>query len=231
MQHILDLFRSYLPEPHASLMNGILLGVPLETTLSFQNKLKIVGLMHIVVLSGMNITILSSIVLSTSVRFIGRKYAILCTIVIICLFIKVVGVQPPVIRAAIMGITSLIGLLLGRKTISLYTLCVSAIIMLVIWPQWLFSISFQLSFAATFGIILFSRYEETTKVTEQSTMIKSVMNYIYEEFRLSASAQMFTAPILFYYFRQISFISPLANILVSWLISPLMIIGISNDRC
>jgi predicted membrane metal-binding protein len=52
------------------------------------------------------------------------------------------------------------------------------------------------------------------------------MNYIYEEFRLSASAQMFTAPILFYYFRQISFISPLANILVSWLISPLMIIGI-----
>jgi predicted membrane metal-binding protein len=62
-----------------------------------------------------------------------------------------------------MGILSLFAILTGRKAVSLYILFTSFIITTIFSPQSLGSISFQLSYAATLGIILFSR---TTKVKE-----------------------------------------------------------------
>ncbi len=220
MDHFTSLINSYLPEPHASLLNGIVLGVDLQTTYTFKDQLKNVGLIHIVVLSGMNITLLSAVILQTVIPLFGRKTATLFTIVSIIAFVWFVGVEPPVVRAAIMGILSLIGLMFGRKTIALYTLFLTSVICLIIWPEWLTSISFQLSFGATLGIILFGN----VMPEEQSS--HTFLNYLFDELRVSLSAQLFTAPLIFFYFRQISFISPLANILVSWTIAPIMIFGI-----
>lgn len=220
MDHFTSLINTYLPEPHASLLNGIVLGVDLQTTYTFKEYLKNVGLIHIVVLSGMNITLLSAVILQTTVSWLGRKLATILTVVSICIFVWFVGIDPPVVRAAIMGMLALIGLLFGRKTIALYTLFLTSIICLVIWPEWLTSISFQLSFGATLGIILFGT------VLPEDDKKNNHFNYLLEELRVSLAAQVFTAPLIFFYFRQISFISPLANILVSWTIAPIMIFGI-----
>ncbi len=220
MEHFTSVINSYMPEPHASLLNGIVLGVDLQTTYSFKDKLKDVGLIHIVVLSGMNVTLLSAVILQIIIPLFGRKAATIITIVSIILFIFFVGIDPPIVRAAIMGILSLIGLMFGRKTLALYTLFLTSVICIIIWPDWLTSISFQLSFSATLGIILFGNViaEEETK--------NNFINYLLDELRVSLAAQLFTAPIIFFYFRQISFISPIANILVSWTIAPIMIFGI-----
>ncbi|HRN70950.1 MAG TPA: ComEC/Rec2 family competence protein, partial [Candidatus Woesebacteria bacterium] len=121
----------------------------------------------------------------------------------------------------------------------------TSIICLIIWPDWLTSISFQLSFGATLGIILFgnvvpekhsSHPEVKPKDPDilktgffayaQNDKIKAMTSYLVEELRVSLSAQLFTAPLIFFYFRQISLVSPLANILVSWTIAPIMILGI-----
>ncbi|MDQ5981958.1 MAG: competence protein ComEC [Patescibacteria group bacterium] len=220
MDQFTSLINSYLPEPHASLLNGIVLGIDLQTTYSFKDKLKDVGLIHIVVLSGMNITLLSAVILQIIIPLFGRKAATIITIVSIIFFIYFVGIDPPIVRAGIMGILSLIGLMFGRKTLALYTLFLTSIICIIIWPDWLTSISFQLSFAATFGIILFGNVVSEEKTTN------TIKNYLIDELRVSLSAQLFTTPIIFFYFRQISFISPIANILVSWTIAPIMIYGI-----
>ncbi|MDA1316550.1 MAG: ComEC/Rec2 family competence protein [bacterium] len=257
MDILTSLVNSYYPEPHASLLNGILLGRDLFVTQTFYNELKQVGLIHIVVLSGMNITMLSAIVLNTLVYFINRKWALLCTIVIVILFVLFVGAEPPIIRAAIMGIISLGAVLYGRKTLALYSLFLSGIIMLIINFEWLQSISFQLSFAATLGIVLFGsiEHEEKTVILSrnhvrrgddrriQNTTIHGsfanaqddslpqddkfmiLKSYFLEELRISLSAQVFTLPLIFWYFRQISLISPIANILVAWMIAPIMILG------
>lgn len=220
MDHFTSLINTYLPEPHASLLNGIVLGIDLQTTYSFKDRLKEVGLIHIVVLSGMNITLLSAVILQIIIPLFGRKIATICTIVSIILFILFVGIDPPVVRAGIMGILSLIGLILGRKTLALYTLFLTSVICIMIWPEWLTSISFQLSFGATLGIILFGNVVSDNKPSN------TFKNYILDELRVSISAQLFTVPLIFWYFRQISFIAPLANILVSWTIAPIMIYGI-----
>ncbi len=211
-----EVINQYFTEPHASLLNGIIFGTPLKTDPQFYDAVRRVGLLHLVVLSGMNITILCSLigVLTSS---LPKKLSILLSIVGVVLFTLFVGPQPSIIRAALMGILSLFAILTGRKAVSLYILFVSFILSVIFSPQSLGSISFQLSYAATLGLILFSK----PRPVKENWIKKAV----FSELRTSLSAQVFTTPLLFFYFRQISLIAPLSNILVAWTVLPLMVFG------
>lgn len=217
-----NVINSYLPEPHASLLNGIILGIPLKTDPQFNADLKTAGIVHIVVLSGANISFLISLI-TTLTSFLGKKISTVISIATICGFIAFVGFQAPIVRAGIMGILVLLGSLWGRKTLALYLLALSGIISLLIWPEWLTSISFQLSYAATTGLIIFSKIPVPTS---HQNMLSTFCGYLKEELHISLAAQAFTAPLIFFYFKQISFISPFTNIVISWVMGPLMIMGL-----
>lgn len=205
-----SVINSYLPEPHSSLLNGIIFGINLKTTKTFYEQLKIVGLLHIVVLSGMNITILAAIV-GNITSFFSKQISIMITILSIILFILFVGPQAPIVRAGIMGILTYVAILTKRKNFVLYSLFLSIIFIAIVFPAWLNTLSFYLSYGATLGIIFFGP--------------KSKENKIIQELKTTLSAQVFTAPIIFVYFKQISLIALLANILVAPVIPPLMIFG------
>jgi competence protein ComEC len=198
-----SVINSYLPEPHASLLNGILFGLSLKTADLFYNQLKMVGLLHIVVLSGMNITILAAITASVT-GFLDKRVSILITMLTIIGFILFVGPKAPIVRAGIMGILALLAISYGRRSLAMYSLLVSFLIVATIWPGWISTLSLQLSYMATLGIILFGG----------------------SEFRTSIAAQAFTAPLIFFHFQQISFIAPLSNLFVAVSIPPLMIFGL-----
>jgi len=93
----------------------------------------------------------------------------------------------------------------------------SLIFIAVFWPKWITTISLQLSYGATLGLIIFGK--------KQANIKSAPTKYIVNEFITSLSAQVFTAPIIFIYFKQISLISPLANVMVSFTIAPLMVFG------
>ncbi len=205
-----SVINDYLPEPQSSLLNGIIFGINLKTSKTFYETLKAVGLLHLVVLSGMNITILAVIIESIT-RYFSKRISILITILIIIIFILFVGAEAPVIRAGFMGILTLVAILFGRKNIALYGLFLSFIFISIFFPDWLTTISLKLSYGATLGIILFGQ-----------TSSKS--NFV-RELRITLSAQVFTVPIIFIYFKQISLIAPLSNLLVAPIVPPLMIFG------
>jgi competence protein ComEC len=205
-----SVINSYLPEPHASLLNGIIFGINLKTTKVFYQQLKIVGLLHLVVLSGINITLLSSMI-SSLTKFLSKQLSTLITILVIIFFVVFVGPQAPIIRAAFMGILTHVAIITGRKNYTLYALFLSFIFILFFWPPWLKTISLQLSYGATLGIILFGQSQST--------------NYFWKNIKLTLAAQVFTAPIIFLYFKQISLISPLSNLLVAETIPTLMVFG------
>ncbi|PIQ72464.1 hypothetical protein COY13_04250 [Candidatus Roizmanbacteria bacterium CG_4_10_14_0_2_um_filter_36_35] len=205
-----SVINNYLSEPQASLLNGIIFGVNLKTTKIFYEQLKIVGLLHIVVLSGMNITILAAIIGSIT-SFFGKQISILITILTIILFILFVGPQAPIVRAGFMGLLTLVAILTGRKNLVLYSLFLSVIFIAIVFPRWLTSISLLLSYGATLGIIFFGQ--------------TSSKNQLWRELKVSLAAQLFTTPIIFIYFKQISLIAPLSNLLVAPVIPPLMIFG------
>lgn len=205
-----NVINSYLPEPEASLLNGVIFGVNLKTTKEFYQQLKIVGLLHLVVLSGINITLLAAMV-SSITKYFSKLISTLITILIIFLFVLFVGPQAPIIRAAVMGILTHVAIITGRKNYTLYALFLSFIFILIFWPDWLKTVSLQLSYGATLGIVLFGQSQSK--------------NYISRNLRLTLAAQVFTVPIIFIYFKQVSLISPLANLLVAETIPPLMVFG------
>lgn len=205
-----SVINGYLPEPHSSLLNGILFGIDLKSSRTFLTQLKIVGLLHIVVLSGMNITILAAIIGSLT-SFLGKRISTLIIILTIIFFIIFVGPKAPIVRAGLMGILAFVSFLTGRKNFVLYSLFLSLIFISLIFPKWLTSISLLLSYGATLGIIFFGP--------------KANDDGIKKELKTTISAQIFTVPIIFIYFKQISLIAPLSNILVAPIIPPLMIFG------
>jgi competence protein ComEC len=206
----ISVINSYLPEPHASLLNGIIFGINLKTTKEFYQQLKIIGLLHIVVLSGINITMLAGIITNMTINF-GKRISTLITILSIISFILFVGPQAPVIRAGIMGILTLVAILFGKRNLIFYSMFLSIIYIAIFFPKWLTSVSLYLSYGATLGIIIFGQTKSK--------------NFIIRDLKTSLAAQIFTTPIIFIYFRQISLISPFANLFISPIIAPLMVFG------
>jgi len=219
------MFDVYLPEPHASLLNGIIFGVKLKTATAFYQQIKMVGLLHLVVLSGSNITILIAIVGSLT-QFLGKLVSIVLSILTIILFIIFVGPQAPVVRAGFMGILTLVAVIYGRKTYALYSLLLSLIFTAIFWPGWINTLSLQLSYAATLGMILFARKSVSQHHRTKNTLIDNFFKGVKDELRTSLSAQALTVPLIYIYFKEISLVAPLANLLVSFLIAPLMIFGL-----
>ena len=131
-----------LPEPHASLLNGITYGLPIQANTQFYQDLKMVGLLHLVVLSGMNITLLTAMFMIFTRNF-GRKLSVLITILLIILFVLFVRPQAPVIRASFICIITLVSFMFGRKTIGFYSLFLSFIFISFFWPNWITTVSFN----------------------------------------------------------------------------------------
>jgi len=215
-----SIINGYLPEPHASLLNGIIFGINLKTSRVFYDQLKIVGLLHLVVLSGINITLLASVV-GQITNFLGKRASVLLTILVVILFIIFVGPKAPIIRAGFMGIFTFVSILFGKKSYVLWGLFLSLIFVLIFWPDWITTISLQLSYAACLGLALFGNVYK-----KRAGGLKGrVFCWLWKEIKPSLAAQAFTAPIIFIYFREVSLISPISNLLVSFTIAPLMIFG------
>ncbi len=211
----------YLHEPYASLLNGIIFGLKPKTSSDFYFKLKAVGLLHIVVLSGMNLTLLSGVI-SSALKNLGRKIASLITILGIIIFINFVGPQAPIVRAGFMAILTHVAIIYGEQRNSLLLLLFSGILSLIFKPAWIKSLSFQLSYLATLGILLFGKPTPSRK----KDFFDEIKNVFKNEFKTSIAAQIFTAPLIFLKFHQISLVSPFTNVLVAPTIAPLMILGL-----
>ena len=222
MNPFIRVINSLLPEPPASLLNGILFGVKTSMPKEFYNALITTGTLHIVALSGMNISILT-VLTARITLFFGRKASSILTICLIVLFTIFVGASPSIVRAAIMGSLSLFAVYFGRQNWGLLGLFLAAGIMLLYDFSFIKDLSFQLSFLATFGIILAT---VKSKRYWGKGLPDQAVYWLKENLKLTLSAQLFTLPVILYNFRRISLIAPLANLMIECLIQPIMVLGL-----
>lgn len=218
-----------LPEPHAGLLAGMLFGTKSTLSRELVTSLTATGTLHIIALSGMNISILAALSMTTFLRFVSRRIACLLTVLIIIGFVWFVGVGASILRAAIMGCLSLLAVMLGRQNWSILTYLLTIGIMLLVKPDWIGDLSFQLSALATLGIILFGRARAvTTLPTTATPRLWSVCySLVADDLRVTLSAQVFTIPLIVFTFHRLSLISPLTNILIGWTMAPITAIGLS----
>jgi competence protein ComEC len=217
----IPVINSLLAEPQASLLNGILFGIKASMPKEFYQALVATGVLHVIALSGMNISILTSLTAKITLSF-GRKKSCLFTILFISLFILFVGPSSSIVRAGIMGAMSLLAVYFGRQSWALLSLFLASGIMLLVRLELLSDLSFQLSFLATLGIIV----ANTIKwYKEKQGMINKIKYVLFENLKISLAAQVFTMPVILYNFHRISLIAPLANILTGFVIQPVMMLG------
>lgn len=220
------LIRVYLPEPHASLLAGITFGSKLRVEPSFYQSLIDAGMIHIAVLSGMNISIISHIILKSLSPAIGIRLSTICTVVIISLYAFYSGAQPPAVRAALMASVVHVGILFGRKTYTIYTFFLTVIIMILFDATLITSLSFQLTCGATLGIVLFAGDQQDDEEVHLQSRQRTIATFLLRELRTSAAAQLCTLPLIFWNFGRISLIGTLANLCIGWLIAPVMVMGL-----
>jgi competence protein ComEC len=230
LETVTALIGTLIHEPQAGLLSGILFGVKANISKELHDALITTGTLHIIALSGMNISILVSLVNLFLLRFLRRPIANVATSIIIIGFISFVGISPSVLRAAIMAGISLLGVAFGRQTWPLLAWILAVVTMIVLNPLWIGDLSFQLSIMATLGILLFSRKQqnpEEQSVTRAAphSFVHNVWAFFEDDLRVTLAAQVFTIPIILFQFHRISLVSPLSNILIGWLMGPIMILG------
>lgn len=144
----------WLGSPVGQLLSSIVLGRrAVDLPYQVRDEFIQAGLAHILAASGFHISLLLGMVLTWSQRLPSKgklNLGILTLIIYICL----TGFQPSVLRAALMGLGALIALVTERQVKPLGSLLLAATILLIINPLWIQDLGFQLSFLATFGLIV-----------------------------------------------------------------------------
>ncbi|HET6445925.1 MAG TPA: DNA internalization-related competence protein ComEC/Rec2 [candidate division Zixibacteria bacterium] len=209
-----------LPDPQAALLSGILLGNDDEIPAELEEQFRISGLSHIIAISGFNIAILAGVLLAISRPFLGPRWSAWFVLAGLAFYTVLVGADAAVVRAAIMGALFVIAArLMGRPTFAPAGLFTAAIVMTAINPNILWDIGFQLSFAATLGLMLYVGPASEWSLNRLQPKIGSenarkLSRMLAEILFATLAATLITLPIILYHFGQLSLISPLANLLV-----------------
>jgi len=204
-----------LPDEHAGLMSALIFGDETGLADSFETNLRMTGLSHITAVSGMNVAFLTMIVLA----LFRRKYGSIIAIPVVILFVLMTGSPASVVRAGIMQILWLLSFYAAREPDALTGLFVSGAVILLANPFAIADIGFLLSFFATLGILLYVaplRTAITKRLTNKNRMLKRFISGTATIFAMTICAQIFILPIQAVFFREISLISPLSNLLVLW---------------
>ncbi len=215
-QQLEEVIDKTLPYPQSALLSGILLGSQNNLPFKLKNDLKTTSTIHMVVVSGQNLSMVAGFVMSL-VYFLGRRKTIVLTLLAVAFYSLLTGFQVPVIRAGIMVFLAYLAQLLGRERQGPWVLFLTAGLMLLYNPNWLLSISFQLSFLATFGVIVVAPVI--------ASRLKKVPKVLREDLGVTLSAQFLVLPVIAYNFGQISLIGILVNSLILWSIPLVMIFG------
>ena len=210
-----------LPEPHGSLLSGILLGNRVRLDRDLLEIFRVVGLSHIIAVSGYNLTVMTANIRSALRPLLGRKITLIVAAVTVLSFVLLSGAPPSIIRAAVMAGIVLFGEYIGRPNRSLGALVTAAGVIVFFEPKIIFDVGFQLSIAATYGLI---RLAPVITNAFRNTKLPDWLKQVLGE---TLAATVMTAPLIVAVFERLSILSPLTNILVVPLIPLLMGVGIT----
>jgi competence protein ComEC len=208
-----------VPDPEASLLQGILLGIESGIPASLYDDYNATGTSHIIVISGTNITILAALFARTFGRLLGKRRAYWFTLGGIILYVLLVGADAAVVRAGIMGTLYVTARYLGRQSTAYVSLFASAILLTLAKPLALWDAGFQLSFAATLGLILFTPpierlFERALARLVSRDRAQQILRYLSDVLVVTLAAQVLTIPLVVYHFGRLVLVSPLANALI-----------------
>ncbi len=210
-----------LPSDEAALVNGVVLGGYSGLGADLVNAMRRSGTMHLVALSGYNVAIVASLVMTLCRALFARRTALIVSVGIIALFVLMTGAEASVVRAAVMGFIGTAAFNAGRARDQSTAIAAAAALMVLMNPKMLvFDAGFQLSFLALLGIVYvrplvkrFSKFKNKGFLSWKENLLTTV------------SAQLTVTPLLIAQFGAVPLAAVPANLAVLWLIPGIMLMG------
>ena len=237
--HLRRVIDTHLPEPHAALAAGILLGQRADIPRSLNEQMHLTGTSHIIAISGANLTIIAGL-LSLVIRRSGRVLAglagrlrsapalpltwqatviALLALSAIWAYAWLVGWGASVVRATVMSSLVLAAPTVQHRSFAPMSLTWAAVAMVAVRPTILWDVGFQLSVLATAGILFLA--------PALQTRLHRLPGWLGEPLALTLAAQIAVLPVLMVTFGRVSLISPVPNVILAPLFAPIMVSGLA----
>lgn len=197
--------RTALPEPLASFGLGLLVGIRALIPKDMQAELTLVGLSHLVAVSGYNLTIIVAAV-DRALKRAGRGIALVTSLWLIAGFLIVTGASASIVRASLVSVLSLFASFYGLRFNPLTLILITAGVTSAADPKYLTDLGWLLSFLAFFGILVVAPAIEARLRHPKSVIIRLFIE--------STVAHILTFPLILYFFGQLSIVAPLSNLVI-----------------
>jgi competence protein ComEC len=213
---VVDAVDRALPEPQAALLLGVVFGYRAALPPTLQQQMIASGLIHIVVISGLKVSLLARIIQQAVGRFAPAAAPPIAAGAMVG-YALLAGASAAALRAAAMGIVVVIAGRLHRDSHVFVSLALTAAVMLGLKPDLAGDVSFQLSFAGTMGIAAM-----TDGIAARFAWLPTLLR---DPFAATIAAEAATWPLMLANFHQLSLIGPVANALVLPLLPAVMVAG------
>lgn len=198
-----------LPEPESALARGILLGERASIPKDLTDDFNAAGISHIVAISGYNVMLVAGFALATLSWVIGRRPATVGAMGVVVLFALFVGATPSVLRAAVMAQVLLGASLAGRPNSAGGAVFLAGAVLTAWQPSIIKDVLFQLSFAATVGIVLLAKPLEQ----RLRALLPGATAALAEPAGVTIAASLAAQPIIAINFGRLSLVALPANLL------------------
>jgi competence protein ComEC len=227
-----DSLERVMPEPQASLTQGVLLGIRENIPQDVKDDFARTGTAHLLAISGLHLSIMAGILLSVGIWLFGRRRFIYIWLAlgVIWLYAIITGFNPPVVRGAIMASLFLSAELMGRQRTAVTSLALAAAVMVGLDPPIVFDAAFQLSFAAMAGLIfiappLIGLGQRVVKAGLKERSIANIANIVSDGLAVTLAAVIAVWPLIAYYFGVVSLVGPLATLLAAPALPFIIVLG------
>jgi competence protein ComEC len=213
---VIDTVDRALPEPQAALVLGVVFGYRAALPPGLEQQMIASGLIHVVVVSGLNVALVAKLVQQVLGQWRPRAASVVA-VAAMTAYALLAGASPAALRAAVMGGLVVLASMLKRDSHVVVSMALAAGLMLGLKPSLIHDVGFQLSFAATLGIV--------TAADSVAKRLGWMPGVLREPLAATLAAQALTWPLLLAQVHQVSLIGPLANMLVVPLLPFLMVAG------
>lgn len=205
-----------IKDPEAALANGFLVGAQTSLPEKLDADLKLLGLSHIVVASGYNLTILVRFARRLFSR-VSRFASLVAALLLVLVFMNITGFSPSMVRAAIVVVLSLLAWYYGRKVHPLTLLFLSAGISVLLQPSYAWGdVGWLLSFGSFVGVLILG------PLLHSYFWHKKSAGFVRQLLIETLAAYIVTLPLVIFIFNRFSPLAIVANMVVLPLISPVM---------
>jgi len=207
-EKIRNMYKQNMDQKYAGLAFSVLVGDRTELDPEIAYNFQISGIMHVVAVSGLNTAFIMILLLWVLKRVRANRYVKVAVIILVLLFYAILcDMTPSVVRSSMMSVFLITAQLFGKQRDDLTSISLSGIILLIIFPMYVFDLSFLLSYLGVFGIFLL--YKPLERGLHRLKFGK-----LSAPIALTVSATLMTAPIIINEFGYFSLIGLLANLIL-----------------